>query len=69
MSMQDKTVGCEVRVGRFKIGVTATVIDQIPTAGSVEKLLDDVKAHLKANPGRIDYNQIQIGNIGYRLDP
>ena len=41
MSMQDKTVGCEVRVGRFKIGVTATVIDQIPTAGSVEKLLDD----------------------------
>jgi uncharacterized protein YfaS (alpha-2-macroglobulin family) len=33
----------------------------------VGKLLDDVKAHLKANPGRIDYNQIQIGNLGHRL--
>ncbi|MCI0684580.1 MAG: MG2 domain-containing protein [Gemmataceae bacterium] len=33
----------------------------------VGKLLDDVKAYLKANPGRIDYSQIQIGNIGHRL--
>jgi hypothetical protein len=41
MSMQDKTVECEVRMGRFKIGVTATVIDQIPSAGSVEELLND----------------------------
>lgn len=32
-----------------------------------EKLLEDVKAYLKSNPGRIDYNQIQVGNIGYRL--
>jgi hypothetical protein len=41
MSIQDQTVEREVRMGRFKIGVTATVIDQIPSAGSIEKLLDD----------------------------
>jgi uncharacterized protein YfaS (alpha-2-macroglobulin family)/tetratricopeptide (TPR) repeat protein len=33
----------------------------------VPKLLDDVKAHLKANPGRVDWQQIQIGNIGHRI--
>jgi uncharacterized protein YfaS (alpha-2-macroglobulin family) len=33
----------------------------------VSKLLDDVKAHLKGNPARVDWNTINIGNIGYRL--
>ena len=33
----------------------------------VEKLLDDVKAYLKSDPGRIDWQQVNIGNIGYRL--
>jgi alpha-2-macroglobulin len=33
----------------------------------VDKLLDDVKAYLKGNPARLDWNQLQIGNIGYRL--
>jgi uncharacterized protein YfaS (alpha-2-macroglobulin family) len=33
----------------------------------VAKLLDDVKAYLKGNPGQIDWNTINIGNIGYRL--
>lgn len=33
----------------------------------VAKLLDDVKAHLKGNPGRLDWNTINISNIGYRL--
>jgi uncharacterized protein YfaS (alpha-2-macroglobulin family) len=31
------------------------------------KLLDDVKAYLKGNPGRLDWNQLNIQNIGYRL--
>lgn len=30
-------------------------------------LLSDVKAYLKANPGRIDGQKVQIDNIGYRL--
>ncbi len=34
----------------------------------VDKLLDDVKTYLKNNPGqRLDYRQMQISNIGYRL--
>ena len=41
MRMQDQAVGLELRMRRFKIGVTAAVIDQIPSAGSVEKLLHD----------------------------
>lgn len=33
----------------------------------VEKLLDDVKAYLKSNPNKLDWNKINIGNIGYRI--
>ena len=33
----------------------------------MRELLDDVKAHLKANPRTIDHNKINIGNIGYQL--
>ena len=33
----------------------------------VEKLLDDVKTFLKSNPQQIDWQKINIGNIGYRL--
>ena len=33
----------------------------------VELLLADMKAYLKSNPNQIDHNQINIGNIGYRL--
>ena len=33
----------------------------------VEKLLEDVKAYLQANPGRLDWERLNIGNIGYRL--
>ncbi|MHB1422984.1 MAG: alpha-2-macroglobulin family protein, partial [Gemmataceae bacterium] len=33
----------------------------------VAKLLDDVKAYLKNNPGQLDWNTINIGNIGYRI--
>lgn len=33
----------------------------------VGKLLDDVKAYLKSKPAQVDWNQINIQNIGYRL--
>ncbi len=33
----------------------------------VGKLLNDVKAYLQANPNRLDWNQVDVGNIGYRL--
>lgn len=33
----------------------------------IGKLLNDVKAYLDANPGRVDWNEVNIGNIGYRL--
>ncbi|MBN1671918.1 MAG: alpha-2-macroglobulin [Kiritimatiellae bacterium] len=33
----------------------------------VQPLLDDVKAYLKSNPRQLDWNTINIGNIGYRL--
>ena len=32
-----------------------------------KKLLDDVKAYLKAAPQQLDWNQTNIGNIGWRL--
>ena len=34
---------------------------------NVAKLLDDVKAYLKSNPGQLDWHKLNIGNIGYRL--
>ncbi|MDP6524673.1 MAG: MG2 domain-containing protein [Kiritimatiellia bacterium] len=33
----------------------------------MRELLNDVKAHLKTNPRKIDHNNINIGNIGYQL--
>lgn len=33
----------------------------------VRKLLDDVKTYLKQNPGKLDWEQLQIENLGYRL--
>jgi uncharacterized protein YfaS (alpha-2-macroglobulin family) len=33
----------------------------------VSKLLEDVKAYLQGHTGQLDWNKIQIGNIGYRL--
>jgi len=34
---------------------------------NVSKLLDDVKAYLAGNPGQLDWNQTNIGDIGHRL--
>jgi len=33
----------------------------------VEKLLADVKAYISSNPQRLEYQKVNIGNIGYRL--
>jgi len=33
----------------------------------MEELLTDVKAYLKRDPGRLDWQQMQIDNIGYRM--
>lgn len=33
----------------------------------VPQLLDDVKAYLKSNPRQLDWNKLQIQNIGHRL--
>jgi uncharacterized protein YfaS (alpha-2-macroglobulin family) len=43
-----------------KVSFEATTI-------KVGKLLDDVKAYLKSSPGQLDWNTVNIGNIGYRL--
>jgi len=45
MSMQDKAALYEANAGRFKVCVTAPVIDQIPPAAPVEKLLDHQALH------------------------
>jgi uncharacterized protein YfaS (alpha-2-macroglobulin family) len=34
---------------------------------NVSKLLDDVKGYLAANPGQLDWNRMNIGDIGHRL--
>jgi hypothetical protein len=36
-------------------------------AVNVPKLLDDIKAYLKSNPGQVDWQKTYLGNIGYRL--
>jgi len=33
----------------------------------IDKLLTDVKAYLKSNPAQLDWNKINIADIGYRL--
>lgn len=33
----------------------------------IDKLLEDVKAYLKSNPAQLDWQQMNIGDLGYRL--
>jgi len=49
---------------RFRNG---TKVDFEAHEIKVGKLLDDVKAYLKANPGQIDWEKTNIGDIGHRL--
>ncbi len=56
---QGATVDFRFRNGK-KVSFTAHEIH-------VKKLLDDVKAYLKSSAGRLDWNRINISNVGYRL--
>ena len=38
-----------------------------PTKSTSAKLLDDVKAYLKSNPKQLDWQRMNISEIGYRL--
>jgi len=49
---------------RFRNG---TQIELTAHEIKVEKLLDDVKAFLKSNPKKLNWQKINIGNIGHRL--
>jgi uncharacterized protein YfaS (alpha-2-macroglobulin family) len=49
---------------RFRNGTSVSFTAQ---EIKVKKLLDDVKAYLKSNPGQLDWRKVNIGNIGYRL--
>jgi len=63
--MQDQPSGQEVAVDyRFRNG--RQVVFTAHTI-KVEKLLDDVKAFLKSNPKELNFEKINIDNIGYRL--
>ena len=56
---QGATVDFRFRNGK-RVEFTARRID-------VQKLLTDVKDHLQSNPRRLDWNQLQIENLGHRL--
>ena len=49
---------------RFRNG-TSVEFEAFPI--NIEELLQDVKAHLKSNPQRLDGNKLNIQNIGYRI--
>jgi uncharacterized protein YfaS (alpha-2-macroglobulin family) len=62
---QDQAAGKKATIDfRFRNGNKVTFeAHKINTV----KLLDDVKAYLKQAPNQLDYNAVQIHNIGYRL--
>ncbi|HEX8916595.1 MAG TPA: MG2 domain-containing protein, partial [Humisphaera sp.] len=55
----EPTLGFLFRNGK-KASFTAQQLD-------VEKLLADVKAYVKSQPNQLDYEQVQLHNIGYRV--
>lgn len=62
-SVQPAGTGAELGF-RFR---NAKQVSFTAQAIKVSTLLDDVKAYLKGNPNQIDWQQINIGEIGYRL--
>ncbi|OYW17675.1 MAG: hypothetical protein B7Z55_12065, partial [Planctomycetales bacterium 12-60-4] len=62
-SVQPAGTGAELGF-RFR---NAQQVSLTAHAIKVTTLLDDVKAYLKGNPNQIDWQQINIGDIGYRL--
>ena len=49
---------------RFRNG---TAVEFVAHEIKVEKLLDDVKAYLKFRPRQLDWQKINVGDLGYRL--
>ena len=49
---------------RFRNG---TSVEFTAAEIKVDKLLDDVKAYLRTKPGQLDWDKVNIGNIGYRI--
>lgn len=49
---------------RFRNG---THVDFVAQRIRVPQLLEDVKQYLKSNPDKLDWEQLQIENLGYRL--
>jgi uncharacterized protein YfaS (alpha-2-macroglobulin family) len=56
---QGATVDYRFRNGR-SVEFTAQEID-------VRRLIDDLKAYLKSSPRRLEWDRVQIGDLGYRL--
>lgn len=56
---QGAVVGYRFRNGR-SVSFSAREIN-------IEKLLSDVKAYLKASPKQLDWNRLNVGDLGYRL--
>ena len=49
---------------RFRNG---TEVEFVAQPIRVEKLLDDVKAYIKTRPPQLDWQKINIADLGYRL--
>ena len=45
----------------------ATSVEFVAQEIRVEKLLDDVKAYLKLRPPQVDWQKVNVGDLGYRL--
>ena len=56
---KDAAVGFKFRNGK-KVTVTALEID-------IDRLLEDVKAFIRTKPNRLDWERVDLSNIGYRL--
>jgi uncharacterized protein YfaS (alpha-2-macroglobulin family) len=63
VSTQPARQGASVEM-RFRNGEKVAFVAHPIKVG---QLLDDVKAHLKRDPARVDWRKINIDNLGYRL--
>jgi uncharacterized protein YfaS (alpha-2-macroglobulin family) len=63
--LRDQPAGTDATVDfRFRNG-DKVAFEAFPI--NVPKLLDDVKAYLKSSPPHVDWQQVNIGDIGFRL--
>jgi hypothetical protein len=66
--VQNESIDLELRVGRFKIGVTTTVIGQIPSTGSVEELFDDQGLNAARTHGKYRLSRGRNRHCEYRRE-